>query len=174
MMPGIRALLGLLVLFLGRKLYWLMVGVGGLLAGMEFATTLLANSSPVVRVIVAIAAGLIGVLVAIIAQRVAFALLGFFGVGFIALTLTPAASSDAVHLTWFVLAGLAGAIIAALLMDWAIIVLTALAGAAAIVTSFAMTPLIQTIVFVILAVVGIAIQSWSYERPTGGTDVQQE
>jgi hypothetical protein len=164
MMPGVRIFLGLLVLLLGRRLYWLMVGVGGLLAGWEFTQQLLAEWTPVVRFLVSIGAGVVGVLLAILAQRVAFALLGFYGGGFVALVLTQSTSSSNAQLMWFVLAGVAGAIIAALVMDWAIIVLTSLAGAAAIVTSISMGPPLRVIVFVVLAVVGLVVQSRGLER----------
>jgi hypothetical protein len=103
---------------------------------------------------------------------VAFALLGFFGGGFVALVLTQSTMSDNAQLIWFVLAGVVGAVIAALVMDWAIIVLTSLAGAAAIVTSFAMAPVLQTVLFVVLASVGIAIQSRGLERGIQKRDAQ--
>jgi hypothetical protein len=164
MMPGVRIFLGLLVLLLGRRLYWLMVGVGGLLAGWEFTQQLLAEWTPMVRFFVSIGAGVVGVLLAILAQRVAFAVLGFYGGGFVALVLTQSTTSSNAQLTWFVVGGVAGAIVAALVMDWAIIVLTSLAGAAAIVTSFSMGPPLRVIVFVVLAGVGLAVQSRSLER----------
>jgi hypothetical protein len=172
MMPGIRIILGLLVLLLGRRLYWIMVGVGGLLAGLEFTEQLLAEWAPLARFLVAIGAGVVGVLLAILAQRVAFALLGFFGGGFVALVLTQSTMSDSAQLIWVVLAGAVGAVIAALVMDWAIIVLTSLAGAAAIVTSFAMAPVLQTVLFVVLAGVGIAVQSRGLERGIQNRDAQ--
>ena len=164
MMPGIRILLGVLALLLGRRLYWIMVGVGGLLAGLEFTEQLLAEWAPLARFLVAIGAGAVGVLLAILAQRVAFALLGFFGGGFVALVLTQSTMSDNAQLIWFVLAGVVGAVIAALVMDWAIIVLTSLAGAAAIVTSIAVGRALQPVLFVILAGVGIVIQSRGLDR----------
>jgi len=164
MMPSIRMILGLLVLLLGRRLYWIMVGVGGLLAGLEFAEQVLADWTPLARFFVAIGASAIGALLAILAQRVAFALLGFFGGGFVALVLTRSTAGDSAQLIWFMLAGVVGAFIAALVMDWAIIVLTSLVGAAAIVTSFAMGPTLQAVLFVVLAGVGIAIQSRGLRR----------
>lgn len=174
MMPGIRIILGMLVLLLGRRLYWIMVGVGGLLAGMEFTQQVLAEWAPSARFLLAIVAGGVGVLLAILAQRVAFALLGFFGGGFIALVLTQSMGSDNAQLAWFILGALAGAIIAALVMDWAIIVLTSLAGAAAIVTSFAAEPAFKTALFVIVAGVGIAIQSRGLTRGTQKADARFE
>lgn len=172
MMPGFRIVLGLLVLLLGRRLYWIMVGVGGLLAGLEFTARLLAEWSPVVRFVVAIGAGAVGVLVAVFAQRVAFAVLGFYGGGFVALALTQSTGGEGAALAWFVLGCVVGAVIAVLVMDWAIIVLTSLAGAAAIVTSFAMEPALKAVVFVVLAGAGIAIQNRGLERGTQPRDSQ--
>jgi hypothetical protein len=170
MIPGIRIFLGLLLLLLGRRLYWIMVGVGGLLVGMAFTEQILADRAPPVRFLVAVGAGLLGMLLAVLAQRVAFALLGFFAGGHLALLLSQSAFADATRLVWFVLGGMIGAVIAALVMDWAIIVLTSLAGAAAIVASFSMKPVAQTITFVVLAGMGIVIQSRSLKRANRNLD----
>ncbi|MCO6435473.1 MAG: DUF4203 domain-containing protein [Phycisphaerae bacterium] len=159
MTAGVRIVLGLLVLLLGRRLYWIMVGISGFLAGSEFAQQFLADWAPWSRFLVAIGAGAIGVVLAIFAQRIAFAVLGFYGGGFIALVLTRSTAGDNAQLAWFILAGLAGAIIAAAVMDWAIILLTSFAGASAIVAGLALGPAFQAVLLLILAALGIAIQS---------------
>ena len=174
MIPGIRICLGVLVLLWGRRLYWIMVGVGGLLAGLEFTEQVLAAWSPPARLLVALGAGAVGVLLAILTQRVAFALLGFFGGGFVALVLTQSTTGNNTPLIWFLFAGVVGAVIATLVMDWAIIVLTSLAGAAAIAMSLAVGPTLQTVLFVILAGVGIAFQSQGFRRNTPQPDALSE
>jgi hypothetical protein len=172
MMVAVRMLLGVLLLLLGRRLYWIMVGVGGLLVGVGLAEQLLAHWAPLVRFLVAVGAGVVGVLLAILAQRVAFALLGFYGGAYIGLAVAHSAGGGDAGWLWFVLGGVIGAISATLIMDWAIIVLTALAGAAAIATSFSIGPILQAVVFVVLAGIGIAVQSRGLERRTRPTDTR--
>ena len=52
------------------------------------------------------------------------------------------------HLLWFGIGGLIGAVLAAVLMDWAIIVLSSLVGAAAIVAALGLLPAVSMILFV--------------------------
>ena len=61
---------------------------------------------------------------------------------------------------WTIIGGVIGAIAAAMLMDWAIIILSSLAGAAAILTPFQakLDEKMLPIAFLVLAVVGIVFQ----------------
>jgi len=60
---------------------------------------------------------------------------------------------------FFILSGIVGAILALLLLDWALIILSSLMGATLIsqTTHLARTPV--TLLFVVLVVVGILVQS---------------
>jgi hypothetical protein len=55
-------------------------------------------------------------------------------------------------------AGIIGALLALLLTDWSIIILSALAGAAAILSVFALQPLVEVASFMLLALAGILVQ----------------
>ncbi|MEZ6097789.1 MAG: hypothetical protein R3E01_02340 [Pirellulaceae bacterium] len=66
---------------------------------------------------------------------------------------------------WFGVGGAAGAVIAAFLMDWAIIALTSLAGAGAIVNTLDVSGGVSVLMFVILAALGMAVQAWQF-RPS--------
>ena len=68
---------------------------------------------------------------------------------------------------WFVVGGLAGGIVAALLMDRAIIVLSSLVGATAIVTQVAFSPVVALVAFIGLFIVGIAFQSRGLQSQRG-------
>jgi hypothetical protein len=167
-MQIVNVVLGAILLLFGRTLYWVFVGIAGFLLGMTLADEYLRSQSEAVQFIAALAAGVIGALLAVFVQRLAFAVGGFFAGGYIALRVAAhfgAAPDDTI---WFVVGGVIGAIIAAMLMDWAIIVLSSLAGAAAIVsglTGMNMDSNVQSILFVVLAIVGIVVQGRRIARP---------
>lgn len=158
-MPLVTALLGAALLFFGRSVYWAFVAIVGFLVGAQLADVLLADQSPGLRLLVAIGAGVVGALLAMLAQRIAFALGGLYAGGYLALSVAHAAGATDNHLLWFAIGGVIGAILAVMVMDWAIIVLSSLVGAAAIVAAFNLSPGITTILFIVLAAFGITVQS---------------
>ena len=60
--PIIGALLGALILFFGRKLFWLCVAAVGFAAGVELAPHLVQEPSPVLALTVALVLGFVGAL----------------------------------------------------------------------------------------------------------------
>jgi uncharacterized membrane protein len=122
------------------------------------------DQSLILHVAVALGAGLIGALLAVLFERVAFALAGFYAAAYLALILIDRIGVTAGENVIIVVSGLVGALIAALVMDWAIIALSALVGAAAIVATFAMPPMIEIAVFIVLVAVGVAVQRSVYIR----------
>lgn len=158
-MPIIKAMLGAVLLFFGRPLYWAFVVVVGFLVGGQLAELALADQAAWVRLIAALVAGGAGVLLAIFAQRFAFALGGLYAGGYLALFVAQTIQPDGNQILWFVLGGAIGAVIAALIMDWAIIVLSSLVGASVIVTAFAIDPLISMILYLLFVTIGILIQA---------------
>jgi hypothetical protein len=160
-MQIVNVVLGAILLFFGRTLYWVFVGIAGFLLGMMLADQYLQSQSEAVQFIAALCAGVLGALVAIFVQRLAFAIGGFFAGGYIALSIAAHLGANPDDTIWFVVGGVIGAIIAAMVMDWAIIVLSSLAGAAAIVsglTGIQMDSSVRSILFVVLAIVGIVVQ----------------
>ena len=69
--------LGVAVLFFGRRLFWIFVGIAGFLFGMEFGPKVVTGASQEVVLVAAIVTGLIGVVIAVFAQKLAFAMAGF-------------------------------------------------------------------------------------------------
>jgi hypothetical protein len=82
-MTIVRLLLGFLLLFFGRKLYWAFVAVAGFLLGMELAAELFAEQAEWVRMLIALAGGVIGAILGILFQRIAFAIGGLFAGGYL-------------------------------------------------------------------------------------------
>jgi Domain of unknown function (DUF4203) len=158
-------LLGLILLVFGRKLFWLCVAVLGFIVGTEFAGTLLADQPRWVMLVIGLGAGLLGALLAVVAQRVAFALAGFYAGAYLALAAVHSLEVGGQSMIWFAAGGILGAVLAALIMDWAIIALSSLAGAGAIVEAAAMGQTTGALVFVALVVVGIIVQARLMARP---------
>jgi hypothetical protein len=161
-MQIVNVVLGAILLFFGRTLYWVFVGIVGFLLGMMLADQYLAGQSEIVQFVAALAAGIIGAILAIFVQRIAFAVGGFFAGGYIALSIAAhfGAAGDN-NTIWFIIGGLIGAVLAAMLMDWAIIVLSSLAGSAAILSGLSgieMDSSVRSILFLVLAIVGIVVQ----------------
>jgi hypothetical protein len=68
----VSIILGLAVLVLGRKLFWLFVGVAGFVFGLNLATELLGGEQADWLILAAgLAVGLLGAVVAIVVQRIA-------------------------------------------------------------------------------------------------------
>lgn len=154
-----NAILGAILLFFGRKLYWLFVGIAGFLVGLQLAEVFLADQTAIIRLIVAVGAGLLGAILAVIAQRVAFALGGFYAGGYLALSFGPSLIPNTEPMLWLIIGGILGAVVAALVMDWAIIALSCLVGAGAIVAAFVAAPMIEVVVFLVLFAIGFAFQA---------------
>ncbi|MCC7084888.1 MAG: DUF4203 domain-containing protein [Pirellulales bacterium] len=167
-MQIINVVLGAILLFFGRALYWVFVGIAGFLLGMTLADQYLDGQSEIIQFLAAVAAGVVGAVIAIYIQRLAFALGGFFAGGYTALSIAAHFGVQTDRSTiWFFLGGILGAIVAATLMDWAIVVLSSLAGAAAIVSEIRIERADALLLFVALTVVGIVVQGRRLAR--GGT-----
>jgi len=160
--------LGLIMLIFGRKLFWLFVSIVGFLVGMEFIDLLLVDQSIWVKLLGGLGAGLLGALLAIFVQRVAFVLAGFFAGAYFALLLAHPLGIAGASLILAVAGGVVGAIVAALLMDWAIIALSCLAGAAAIVSRLGLRDVNMAIVFLVLVIIGILVQAKLMEHAEEG------
>jgi hypothetical protein len=160
--------LGLIMLIFGRKLFWLFVAVVGFLAGMELTNLLLVDQPLGVQVLGGLAAGLVGALLAVFVQRIAFVLAGFFAGAYFALLLAHPLGIAGIGLLLPIAGGVIGAVVAALLMDWAIIVLSCLVGAGAIVSRLGLRDVKTAIVFLVLVIIGILVQTKLMEQSKEG------
>ena len=160
-----RILVGLLLLVLGRRLYWLFVAGIGFLTGLQLAPRLLPEQSETVIVIVALGLALVGALVAVVATKVVLGIIGFAAGGGIAVLLLRnlGVDGDAVALVVYLIAGLVGALLMLAVFDWALIGLSSLAGASLIVMSverlLELPPMAGAALVIVLAAIGILIQA---------------
>lgn len=154
----LRIALGAIVLLVGRNLFWLFIGIVGFFLGIDLAAVWLTDGPPWLLAVVAAVVGLIGALVAIVFERIAFAIAGFYAGAYIVVTLAASAGYSSIPVAAAIVAGVAGAVVAALLMDWVIIVLSALAGAVTIASTLPVAPIAQAAVAAVLTVIGVSVQ----------------
>src|SRR5205823_7146269 len=164
--PLVGALIGVVILLFGRKLFWLCVAAVGFVAGMELAPHLVDEPSPLLQLSVAIGLGLLGALLAFVLQKIAIAVLGFLAGGKLAGAI---AGAFFVHyaqysIIIFVVGGVIGAILLLTLFDWALIVVSSVIRAHLIQNAFVLPPSGSTIVFIGVAIVGIVVQAASFRR----------
>jgi hypothetical protein len=157
-------LLGLIVLVYGRRLFWLFVAIAGFLAGMEFTRALFDNQPYWVMLLGGAAAGLIGSLLAIFVERIAFALAGFYAGAYLGQIIYHFLGFMGKDLFFIVMGGLIGAVFSGLLMNWAIILLSSLVGAAAISSQLELDQTFRAIVFVVLVIIGTYTQARSMDQ----------
>jgi hypothetical protein len=158
--PVVLVLCGIVVLLFGRSLYWALIAIAGFLVGMALANEWLADKEQWIRILAALGAGVLGAVIGILVQRLAFAIAGFFAGGYFAMALAARLHAGGDPHIWLIVGGIIGAILAAMVMDWAIVVLSSLAGAAAILTPFQnkLDEKMLPIAFLVLVVIGIVFQ----------------
>jgi hypothetical protein len=164
--PIVGALIGVVILLFGRKLFWLCVAGVGFLAGVELAPHLVTQPSPLLQLGIAIVLGLLGALLAFLLQKIAVAIVGFLAGGKLAGAIAAAFFVHYSHYSTiiFVVGGIIGAILLLFLFDWALIVVSSLIGAHLIQNAIVLPPSGSTIVFLALAVIGMVVQAASLRR----------
>jgi small-conductance mechanosensitive channel len=149
--PLLALLAGLVLLVAGRRLFWLFVGLVGFITVYRWLEP---------RWLLALLAGLLGIVLAIFLQRVAIAAAGFFAGGWFAVQLFGfhMANPRGSDLLIFVVAGVIAAILSLALFDLALVILSSLAGADLIVGALHPRPGVAKPLLLVLAAVGIAVQ----------------
>ena len=136
-------LVGLLLLLLGRRLFWLFVAVAGFVIGVEAAPYILPHQGELFTLVVALVLGLLGALLAIFVQKLAIGVGGFVGGGYLAAVLCGpllGGTGMAYPGAWlcFLVGGILGAILMMAFFNWALIILSSLQGAHLIVRGLPM------------------------------------
>ena len=163
-MNGVQVILGLIVLLFGRKLFWLFVGILGFLAGSRLGALLLVGDPAWVVLATSILLGLGGALLAVFFERLAFALAGFYCGVFLAAGLSLETGLFPQSILLLLAGGLVGAVLAALVMDWALAALSALAGAGAVVMALPLSPGFKAALWLGLALMGYFFQMGRLRR----------
>jgi hypothetical protein len=163
----LAVLLGIVVLVSGRRLFWVTVAVVGFIAGLIIALNLLEIQPIWLAWLAAIGVGIIGAVLAIFLQHIAVGTAGFLLGGYLLIWLAQLFKLNTAQWGWiiFIVGGIIGLILAIWLFEAALIGLSSLAGAAIIVSVTNFQPVITTLLFVLLVIVGIVIQSRRLEQP---------
>lgn len=162
----VGVVIGIAILFFGRRLFWLSVGAVGFAVGVQIAPLLVNEASSVLALVIALVFGVLGALLALFVQKVAITVLGFLAGGKLA---TAIAASFFVHYAQhstiiFVIGGIIGAILLLAVFGWALIVVSSFIGAYLIQSAIVLPPTGSTLVFIGLAIVGIFVQAASFRR----------
>jgi len=152
------AIIGILLLTLGRKLFWLFVGCVGFVAGLQMAQLYFGPEPFWIVWVAALFFGLIGALLALFFQTIAIGLGGFAAGSTISIYLAMKMGLAAVPLIGTA-GGIVGAILLYLMFDWALIGLSSFAGATLIVQVLPWSSAAETVVYIVLIVAGIWFQA---------------
>jgi hypothetical protein len=157
-MELISIAVGLLLLLLGRKIFWLFVGLAGFLCGFQ-GVQMFFSDQAALGFIFGLLVGVVGVFVAVFFQRISFAIGGFFAGGYLSLAFCSHLGIEEPSKVLFIIVGFIAAVVALMWMDWAIILLSASAGAGAIVVNIALlSPPWSFFVFLLLVLIGCVVQ----------------
>ena len=164
--PILSVLIGAIVLFFGRRIFWLCVAAVGFAAGMELAPHLMSEPTDFLKLSLAIVFGFVGALLALFLQKIAIAIAGFLAGGKLAMALVAAFLAEGGRYPGiaFIIGGIIGMILLLSLFDWALIVTSAVVGAYLIGQTIVLPQTGATILFVGLAVLGIVVQATAFRR----------
>jgi len=155
---------GIALILFGRRLFWLFLAGTGFAVGAWLSVMFLEGQSDAVKLVAAIALGVVVALVAFKAQKIAVGLGGFLAGAYVGNALHLALPFNVPGWVAPILGGIVGAILLAALFNWALIVLSSLLGAAVIFPHVTLAPPWPIVVFIVLLIFGLSIQSRQYAR----------
>lgn len=168
----IRVLAGLGLLTLGRKLFWLFVALVGFEFGFFIAERFFQRSAnDLLALGIGVLFGIVAALIAIFLQQLAIYVGGFLAGGTILVQLLEMFGlggprlENVLLVVVFVVGGIIGAVVMMYLFDWALIVLSSLAGAgllSGVATSNGVG--FGLIIFVVLFIIGVVVQAQMMSR----------
>lgn len=156
----VNIIFGALLLFAGRRLFFISMGIMGFLIGFEIGSVVWPQALDWASMF-ALACGVVGAVLAAAFQWIAVVILnGFLGGGFLLTEAAPYISSQSLsHPFLFVIGGFIGIVIMIFAYDWALITISTLIGAILIVQSIEIPPDAVIFVFLGLFFLGLSIQS---------------
>ncbi len=155
-----QVLAGGLLLAFGRRLFWLFVAACGFAIGLRLTNHLLVTRSDWRALIVALAAGVLGALLALFFQHLAIGVAGFLAGALIAVGVLDRLGlhGDASFWIAFVIGGVLGAVLIKIIFDWSLIALSSLAGSSLIVEALQLRKMPEFLLWLLLFGIGVALQ----------------
>jgi hypothetical protein len=163
----IALVLGLLSLFLGRRFFWLFIGLAGFAVGLVLSQGLASGADDAVRPLLVIGLAILFGVLAIVARRIMTALAGAVVLALVAYTLT-AGFPVWIQVLATLIGGLIGAALAGWLLDWGLIVGSALLGSLMVSSVLGnwidSAGMLSFVLFAALALAGIFYQARDLTR----------
>jgi hypothetical protein len=162
----INILIGIMVLTLGRKLFWLFVGFIGFAVGFHYAPSVWNLQSQLLLIGLATLMGIIGAVLAVFFQKIMVGLAGFAAGGYIAFNLSYLLGIRVDQIIWlpYLIGGIIGMLLLFFIFDWALIFISSMAGASMIIQALSLNPRIELGLYFVLAIFGIVIQTVFYRK----------
>jgi hypothetical protein len=161
----LRILAGIGLLVMGRRLFLLFVGLIGFITGIHLASRFFPGQPEWMIIAIGLMAGVLGALLALLLQWMAVGLAGFLAGGYIVVSLLEMLGFGT-QMDWlpFLIGGILGTILTIFLFDWALIILSSLVGAGLITETFHVDHWVKTLLFIVLLIAGIVVQSGLMKR----------
>jgi hypothetical protein len=156
-----QILTGIGMLLFGRKLFWFFVAGVGFIAAATWASRTFARESDFMVLLIALAAGFIGALLAMFVRWLAIGLAGFLGGGYVVFSLLALVGLDLGEFSWvfYLTGGVIGTILFAIFFDWSLIILSSLSGAVILAQSIFLPRDFGFFLIAGLFIVGIIVQA---------------
>ena len=159
-------LAGVLILLMGRQLFWLFVAALGAVVGGEVGMRWFADRGPWVELAAIVLGGIAGALIAIFLQTLAAAVAVFYAGGAV---LQDAALrwhlvAPAYSALPFLVGGVIGAVLMLLFFNWALIILSSLYGALLVVQNSHLAGVSSPFLFPVLFAAGFLFQALLLRR----------
>jgi len=165
----LQLFLGGVLVLLGRRLFWLFVGAVGFVVGVALASHYFSGAAEAVLIAIGLVAGIVCALLAVFFQQFAVSAAGFLSVGYLAARLAASFGFETGFIYWlaFIMGGVAGVFLVNLLFDWALVVLSTIAGTYLIVQALTNSGWLASsgnnwltwIIVIVLLALGVMIQS---------------
>ncbi len=156
---AVNVIAGVALLLFGRRLFWLFVAGVGFVVGAKLATDLLTGQPQWVILAIALGVGLIGALISVFLQRLVVGIAGFLAGGYVFYTLAFDLNYEKYAWIALVVGGVLGVFMATTLLNWALVILSSLFGAAVIVQNAQLKQSVAPWVFVVLFAFGVIVQT---------------
>lgn len=154
------------MLVAGRRLFWLFVGLIGFISGIRIAAYFFPGQPEWMILAIALMAGVLGALLALFLQWLAIGLAGFSAGAYIVISLLHLSGRGTNGIDWlfFFVGGILGTILIIILFDWALIILSSLAGAGLIIETIHVDQGLSILLFIGLFIAGLELQSRLMKR----------
>lgn len=161
-------LVGVVLLFAGRKLYWLFVGLVGFAAGLALSTTLLKVDAEWLKWLIAIGFGVLGAILAVGLQKVAVGVAGFIAGGYGLVYLMEILGINIENANWifFIVGGIIGLVLVLAVFEYALIILSSIVGSVLVSQRLPISEALVTAAFLVMVLVGFLVQ-WATLRAEG-------